>query len=80
MTKLTLDQSSAAKLAEVPGPVQLCDEDGRVLGWYQPGMLSEPPRALKDIAPLSNEELERRSKNREQGRPLKDIWRDLNRS
>lgn len=80
MTRLTLDATSAAKLADLPGPVQLCNEDGTVLGWYQPGMLSEPPRALKDIAPLSDEELDRRSKNRGQGRPLKDVLQDLNRS
>lgn len=80
MTKLTIDASSASKLFDLPGPVQLCDEDGNVLGWYQPGILSEPPRSLNDIAPLSDEELDRRSKNRGKGRPLKEIIRDLTRS
>jgi hypothetical protein len=80
MTKLTLDDIAASKLASLAGPVQICNVDGAILGWYQPGMLSEPPRALKDIAPLSDEELDRRSKNREKGRPWKDILRDLTRS
>jgi hypothetical protein len=77
MTQITLDSLTAAKLVALPGPVQLCDETGHVLGWYRPGLLSEPPPSLKDLAPLSEEELNRRSRNREAGRPLKDILRDL---
>ncbi len=77
MTSVTLDSAAVAKLTALPGPVQLCDESGQVLGWYRPGILSDPPPALQDIAPLSEEELDRRSKSREEGRPLKDILRDL---
>jgi hypothetical protein len=78
MTSVTLDSAAVAKLAALPGPVQLCDESGHVLGWYRPGVLSDPPPALQDLAPLSEEELNRRSESREEGRPLKDIVRDLN--
>lgn len=77
MTRVTLNSAAVAKLATLPGPAQICDESGHVLGWYRPGILSDPPPALQDLAPLSDEELDRRSKNREQGRPLKDILRDF---
>ena len=77
MTRVTLDSAAVAKLAALPGPAQLCDESGHVLGWYRPGILSDPPPSLQDLAPLSDKELDERSKNREQGRPLKDILRDF---
>ena len=80
MTSITLDSTAVAKLAGLPGPVQLCDESGHVLGWYRPGVLSDPPPALQELAPLSEEELDRRSETREEGRPLKDIIRDLDQS
>lgn len=80
MTRVTIDAAAAAKLTALPGPVQLCDESGHVLGWYRPGILSDPPPSLQDLAPLADEELDRRSRNRDQGRPLKDILHDLNES
>ena len=60
MTKITVGADTVAQLAGLAGPAQLCDERGSVLGWYQPGILSEPPPSLKELSPFSDEELQQR--------------------
>jgi len=76
MTRITVDATTVTQLARLPGPVQLCDENGSILGWYRPGILSEPPPSLKKLSPFSDQELQQRGQQ-PGGRPLKDILRKL---
>jgi hypothetical protein len=74
MTRVTIDADTWAKLLAVREVVQLCDEQGRMVGVFHPG----PPRDANGnvIIPISEEELNRRSQETG-GRPLKDILDDL---
>lgn len=79
MNHITIDADLAAKLADGAGPVQIYDEEGRLLGVFQ----SEGYRRLVEEAlaacPVSDEELKRRRESRELGRSLKEILADLER-
>ncbi len=69
-TRLILDRDTLAKLGPFDKPLQICDETGHLLGFFQP---LDP----KDLEPtISREEIERR-RNEKGGRPLADILRDL---
>ena len=74
MTRLTLDNATCAVLGNVTRRVELCDESGRILGFFTP--LADSLH-YQDIQPqVSDEELDRRE--REQGgRSLEDILTDL---
>lgn len=63
MDKFTLPGDLAGQFAEFPGPVEICDDAGFTLGYFQPALKTEPPEsphyALLE-AQFSPEELERR--------------------
>jgi len=75
MTKIVVDAGFLAKLNNLVGPVEFCDETGRTLGYFHsvatPGELEELPASL-----ISNEELERR-RQEGGGRSLEAILADL---
>lgn len=75
MTKVTLDAVTLAKLASLGGAAELCDESGHSIGFFHP---SHPPgeKTLKELSPFSDDEIRRRREDRN-GRPLKEILRDL---
>jgi hypothetical protein len=78
MTKVVVDASFGAKVMGLTGAVELCDESGQTIGYFQPvasGTQSPSPRAK---SPFSEEEIERRRKEKG-GRALQDILADLNR-
>jgi hypothetical protein len=75
MTKVVVDPAFGAKITSLTGAVELCDESGRTLGYFQP-VLSEGLSAKGIRSPISDEEIERRSQDRS-GRPLADILADL---
>jgi len=79
MTKLVVDAALSAKLAEAPGTVGLCDPSGRFLGYFQPFREPKNSEEAKALSPFSDEEIERRRKNRT-GRPLREILDDIERS
>ena len=73
MVRLTVDQETRAKLQDLNQRLELCDETGRLLGYFQP--VVDPALYEGVDAPISEEELDRRE--RESGRPLADILADL---
>ena len=76
MTRLTLDPGTSAKLSAYFVPVELYDESGRILGYFQPAL---PPAQTEQVLaerPFSETELRRRQQVRT-GRPLADILKDL---
>lgn len=75
MNYLTVDAVMVARLQSVPGPVEIRDEAGKVVGNFTPALPS-------DQAPIFTQfELEEAERilatERDTGRPLADILRDL---
>jgi hypothetical protein len=58
MSKIILDDATAAQLAQLQGPALLCDKNGKVLGNYRPKF---DPSEWEAVGPeISKEELDRR--------------------
>ena len=74
MVKLTIDQDTRTKLRDLKERLQLCDETGKVLGYFQP--VVDPTLYEGVDSEISEEELDRRSKEGG-GRPLAEILDDL---
>lgn len=74
MVKLTVDQETRAKLLDLNERLELCDESGRLLGYFNP--VVDPSMYEGLDSPLCKEELDRRSREGG-GRPLADILADL---
>ncbi|MCH7727695.1 MAG: hypothetical protein IH991_14615 [Planctomycetes bacterium] len=74
MVRLTIDRNTRTKLHDLKERLQLCDETGRVLGYFQPVV---DPSLYEGVDSLvSQEELNRRSKEGG-GRPIAEILADL---
>ncbi len=74
MVRLTVDAETRAKLRDLSEQLELCDESGRLLGFFDP---VDDPSVYEGVdSSVSPEELDRRSRE-ERGRPLADILADL---
>jgi len=76
MTQVTIDPGIRAQLRNLAEPLEILDEDGRVLGVFSP--ISTPGRLrYEDVeVPFTNEEVQRLLQQ-PPGRPLADILADL---
>jgi hypothetical protein len=76
MTQIKIDAATMARLNGLSDSLEICDESGRLLGYFHPSV--SPPRRSdgKIASPFSDAELARRSQQRT-GRPLKDILAEL---
>ena len=74
MNRIVVDEELRKKLHNLTESLELCDEQGRVLGYVTLAV----DKSLYDQvqSPLSEEELQERLKE-EGGRPLEEILRDL---
>jgi hypothetical protein len=70
MSRLIIDSATLAKLQGLAGPVDLCDDQGRIVGHFVPNPGGLPPAAHELDIP--EEELDRRAANF-RGRPLADL-------
>jgi hypothetical protein len=77
MTKITVDATTRAQLTNLDTVVQLCDESGRILGYFHPALMPYAANGLQSPIPL--EESQRRRQQRT-GKPLAEILDRLNRS
>jgi len=78
VTRVTIDTEMAVVLASLAGKeIELCDEAGNLVGWYAPARPKPTLQELIDSCPTSEEELDRRSRNLDTGRPLADILGEL---
>ncbi len=74
MNKIIVDEELRKKLHNLTESLELCDEQGRVLGYVTPAV---DYSLYEDAIPhISEEELQRRE-SEEGGRPLADILRNL---
>ncbi len=73
MTRINLkDQATIKQLLQLRGSVELCDEQGNLVGFFRP---MKPTFDLSGENGLSEEEVQRRLK--QPGRPLTEILHDL---
>jgi hypothetical protein len=70
MTRIVLEPEIESRLSGFQEPVEVCDHDGRLIGYFHPA------RSLRDMSPLSDAEVEK-LRGQSGGRPLKDILKDL---
>jgi hypothetical protein len=70
MNKVLLDAQTLAKLNGLTGPLDICDEQGQILGRFVPYPTAVSPSDLE--LDISQEELQRRAESF-QGRPLSDL-------
>lgn len=78
MTRVTIDASTAAILASAEHALQLCDANGKVLGWFEPSPPQPTLQEVLDKCPTSEEEIERRIREElGTGRTWAEIRRDL---
>jgi hypothetical protein len=75
MVKVILDASVLARLNNPDGPVEVCDESGSTVGYFQP-VYSPTGSGEKPMSPFSDEELRRRQQE-SGGRSLEEILADL---
>jgi hypothetical protein len=71
MTRVMLDAAACDKLRQASGLVELCDQAGKTVGYFQVA----PVGGLR--SPFSDEEIQRRRQEPRTGRPLAEILRDL---
>jgi hypothetical protein len=74
MTRVIIGPDVWASLAAIKAPTQLCDEAGRVLGYFTP--VADKSLYEKVQPPISDEELQRRRQEKG-GRTLAEILADL---
>jgi hypothetical protein len=74
MTRVTVDPLTQARLRGLAQPAELCDESGRVLGYFTPLSSRAPNGAMEPT--ISEEELRRREQEGG-GRTLAEILADL---
>jgi hypothetical protein len=74
MDRIVPDRKTLGQLAKLKDSAEICDESGRVIGYFHPAI----DRSLYDLVEpsVSDEELFRRSRE-EGGRKLRDIIADL---
>ncbi len=79
MVKVTVDAALLAQLGQVDTALEICDADGRTVGYFHPadGRFVGQRRPIR--SPFSDEELQRRRQQRS-GRPLAEILEQLGRS
>jgi hypothetical protein len=77
MTQLVVDAETWTKLSNPRELLEICDQAGRTLGYYQPAVrVGSIDENGKICSPFTEEEIEQR--RRPMGdRPLKDFWKDL---
>ena len=74
MVRITVDNETLSRLGDLNQPAELHDESGRLLAYLTP-VVDRSVYATADPG-ISEEELDRREAE-EGGRPLKEIWADL---
>ena len=76
MIRITVDPTTRAKLKNLQHRLEICDETGRVLGYFNPAVERSVYEGVD--SPTSEEELRRRE-SQGGGRTLSDIFSDLER-
>jgi len=77
MNRIVLDETLRAKLGDLDQRSAICDETGRVVGHYVPAGKMDPELYEWAVSQISDEELERRSRERGPRRTTKEVLERL---
>jgi hypothetical protein len=80
MVRITVPADLERALGDLKSAVELCTDDGRVLGQFIPRgpfFLTVDDARRLNLCPFSEEELQEAGAEPFEGRPLADILRDL---
>jgi hypothetical protein len=75
MSKVVVDAALRARLHNLAGLLEVCDESGQILGYFHPVAVWNAAEGCAQ-SPIPREEIERRRQQRS-GRPLADILKGL---
>jgi hypothetical protein len=75
MSRVTVDAATRARLHNLDEFLILCDESGRTLGYFHPGV-PPTPAGQQITSPISDKEIERRRQQRS-GIPLAEVLKRL---
>jgi hypothetical protein len=78
MTKITADPQLRAKLHGFQDLIEVCDENGQVVGFFHPVSQTSGPSRSQTSSPVSDSEIEE-CRKQQTGRLLADIFADLER-
>jgi hypothetical protein len=78
MTRIIVDDPLRSQLELSSDRIELCDQDGKVFGYFLPATSPLTDSADSFEIPYSEEEMERR-RQEEGGRSLSEIWKSLGR-
>jgi hypothetical protein len=76
MSRITVDAATRARLHNLDEFLVFCDESGRTLGYFHPGIPPDSATTSKIKSPIPDEEIERRRKDRT-GIPFSDVLNRL---
>jgi hypothetical protein len=77
MTRIVLDAALRTRLNNLDEPLEVCDESGRVLGFFHP-IVRTAAASTRPQSPYTREEIGR-FRQEQTARPLADILQDLER-
>jgi hypothetical protein len=75
MTKVILDDAALSKISDLNEYTELCDKDGKTVGYFFPVVEQESDPNAGIEPPVSDEELQRRK--HEPTSSLADIWQRI---
>lgn len=76
MTRVTIDESGLTRIPDITASFEFCDNAGKTLGFFYPVVEEDKSIYANLKCPVSDEELERRSRE-ESGSSLAEIWKRL---
>ena len=76
MSRVTVDAATRARLHNLNAFIVLCDEEGRTLGYFHPGLPPDSRSEERVASPISDEEIERRRRQRS-GIPFSEVLKRL---
>lgn len=79
MTQVVVDAETWAKLTDPHELLELRDQSGRTLGYYQPAVRIGAVEGGRIRSPFTDEEIEQRRQQTDD-RPLADFWKELGRA
>ena len=79
MTQVVVDADTWAKLSNPRELLEIRDQGGRTLGYYQPAVRVGSIEGGKIRSPFTDEEIEERRRQTDD-RPLAEFWKELGQS
>ena len=79
MSKVVVDSALQAKSTDPSGVVEVCDQQGRTIGFFHAANDASAASGGPLRSPVSDEEIQRRRRQKT-GRPLREILDDLEQS